>query len=302
MDATAITVRVPATSANLGAGFDCLGMALDMFASVTVTIGGAEQPPTDDVGEKMVLSGMRSVYSAVEQDMPEAIQVRYGLRIPLGRGLGASAVARVAGVLVANEHAGHPLDPEACLAIASELEGHSDNACPAMFGGIQVSVHADDRWLHVPCRYPGNLYMALLIPDYSMATKDARRVVPDQYSRTDAVYNSSRLAMFVAALGAGKLDLLDESTRDRFHQPQRATLFPPMFDLFAAAKDAGAHATWLSGAGSTIAAICSKAEARPVAAAMLEQLEAEDLKGRSMVTRISPTGAEIGTVELVQPN
>ena len=302
MDATAITVRVPATSANLGAGFDCLGMALDMFASITVTFGGPVQPPTDDVGEKMVLSAMRAVYSAIEQDLPENIVVRYGLGIPLGRGLGASAVARVAGVLVANEHAGHPLDEEGCLAIASEMEGHSDNACPAMFGGIQVSVNAEGRWLHVPCRYPGNLFMSLLIPDYSMATKDARRVLPNEYSKADAIHNSGRLAMFVSALAAGRLDLLDEGTQDRFHQPQRATLFPPMYDLFAAAKQAGAHASWLSGAGSTIAAICSEAEARPVAAAMLERLEGEGLTGRSMVTRISPTGAEIGTVELVQPD
>ena len=225
----------------------------------------------------------------------------YGVGIPLGRGLGASAVARVAGVLVANEYTGHPLDEDSCLAIVSEMEGHSDNACPAMFGGVQVSVHAENGWLHVPCRYPGNLYMALLIPDYSMATKDARRVLPEAYSREDAVHNSGRLAMFIAALAAGRLDLLDEGTQDRFHQPQRATLFPPMYDLFAAAKGAGAHAAWLSGAGSTIAAICSEAEARPVAAAMLAQLEGEGLTGRSMVTRISAEGAKIGTVELVNP-
>jgi homoserine kinase len=302
MDATAITVRVPATSANLGAGFDCLGMALDMFASITVTFGGPEQPPTEDVAEKMVHSAMRAVYSAIEKEMPPGTNVKYGVGIPLGRGLGASAVARVAGVLVANEYAGHPLDDEGCLAIASEMEGHSDNACPAMFGGIQVSVHSEKGWLHVPCGYPRDLYMALLIPDYSMATKDARRVLPDGYSKEDSIHNSGRLAMFISALAAGRLDLLDEGTQDRFHQPQRATLFPPMYDLFTAAKGAGAHAAWLSGAGSTIAAICSEAEARPVAAAMLERLEAEGLTGRSMVTRISPTGATIGTVELVNPD
>jgi len=272
-----------------------------MFASITVTFGGPERPPTEDVGEKMVLSAIRAVYAKIEKELPPTVSVNYSVGIPLGRGLGASAVARVGGVLVANEFTGHSLDEQGCLALASEMEGHSDNACPAMFGGVQVSVHSDKGWLHVPCRYPGNLYMALLIPDYSMATKDARRVLPDSYSKEDAVHNSGRLAMFVAALAAGRLDLLDEGTQDRFHQPQRATLFPPMYDLFAAAKGAGAHAVWLSGAGSTIAAICSEGESRVVASAMLERLEGEGLTGRSMVTRISPTGAAIGTVELVNP-
>jgi homoserine kinase len=300
MQPTAITVRVPATSANLGAGFDCLGLALDMFASITVTFSGREQPPTDDVGEKMVLSAVRAAYQRMGRPTPEGIRARYGLSIPLGRGLGASAVARVAGVLAANEFEGKPLSVDDCLAVAGDLEGHGDNACPAMFGGLQVCVPAGDRYLHAPVRFPADTQMAILIPDHSMATKEARKVLPETYSKADAVHNIGRSALFVAAMAAGALDLLDEATQDRIHQRQRAVLFPPLFDIFAAAKGAGACAAWLSGAGSSVAAICPDDGARPVAAAMQAALESAGMGGRTLVTRIARKGAEVAKVELAE--
>lgn len=298
MDAVAVTVRVPATSANLGPGFDSLGLALDVFAEITVTFAGAPLPPGDDVGERIVLAAVRATYAQLGRPVPEGLQARYGVSIPLGRGMGASAVARVAGVLAVNENEGHPLDPEACLVLASELEGHGDNACPALFGGVQVCVQVDGRFVHTGCRYPADAQVALLVPDHTMATKDARRVLPDTYSRADAVFNSGRTALLVAALANGEYGLLDEATQDRIHQRQRATLFPPLFDIFAAAKGAGAHAAWLSGAGSTVAALCSGDAARPAAAAMLATLQAAGMSGRTIVTRIAPKGAEIARVEL----
>src|SRR5438876_10329545 len=117
MEPTAITVRVPATSANLGAGFDCLGLALDLFASITVTFTGYEQPAPLDVGEKMVLTAVRQTYLRMGKACPEGMRARYNVAIPLGRGLGASAVARVAGVLAANELEGKKLDDNACLTV-----------------------------------------------------------------------------------------------------------------------------------------------------------------------------------------
>ncbi len=296
--ATAITVRVPATSANLGAGFDCLGIALDLFASVTVTFGGREPFPSEDVGEKMVLSAVRQTFARLNQPLP-AVRAHYNVSIPLGRGLGASAVARVAGVLAANEFARSPLGADGCLDIASDLEGHGDNACPAMFGGMQVCVAAGGHYPHVACTYPKQAALAILIPDHSMATKDARRVLPESYSKADTVHNVGRAALFVAAMAAGRFDLLDEATDDAIHQRQRRVLFPPLFDIFAAAKGAGAHAAWLSGAGSCVAAICSGDSARPVAAAMIETLKANGMGGRSLVTGISAEGASVSKIELV---
>lgn len=300
MEPTAVTVRVPATSANLGAGFDCLGLALDLYASITVTFSDREQLPTEDVGEKMVLTAIRQTYLRLGKAAPTGVRAHYNVSIPLGRGLGASAVARVAGVIAANEFEGHPLDEGRCLDIASELEGHGDNACPAMFGGLQVCVEANGRFLRVPCKYPQDAHLAVLIPDHSMATKDARKVLPEMYSKADAVHNTGRAALFVGAMAAGRMDLLDAATDDRIHQRQRAALFPPMFEVFAAAKGAGAYAAWLSGAGSSVAAICPEDSVRGAANAMLTTLTDAGMTGRSMVTRIGRQGAAVSLVELVR--
>jgi homoserine kinase len=298
MQATAVTVRVPATSANLGAGFDCLGLALDLFAELVVTFGGPEPPPTEDVGEKMVLSAVRHFFARIDRQ-PPALRAHYNVSIPLGRGMGASAVARVAGVLAANEFAGRPCDIEACMTMAADLEGHGDNACPATFGGLQVCIKAGERYLHVGAPFPAEAELALLIPDHSMPTREARRVLPDTYTKEQAVHNIGRAALFVAAMGQKRYDLLDEATNDVIHQRQRAALFPPLFDVFTAAKAAGAHAAWLSGAGSTVAALCTGGAARPVAAAMLETLRNHGMTGRSLVTRIASEGASVPRVALV---
>lgn len=300
MESTAITVRVPATSANLGAGFDCLGLALDMFASITVTFGDAEEPPTDDVGEKMVLTAIRQTYQHIGRAAPNGVRSRYHVSIPLGRGLGASAVARVAGVVAVNEFERGAMDEGQMLDIASELEGHGDNACPALFGGMQVCVQAaDGHYLRADCKYPQDAAMAILIPDHSMPTKEARKALPEQYSKADTVHNTGRAALFVAAMASGRMELLAEATDDRIHQRQRAGLFPPLFDVFAAARGAGAHAAWLSGAGSSVAAICPEGQSREIAAAMLATAEAQGYSGRSLVTRIAREGATVSKVELV---
>lgn len=300
MEPTAITLRVPATSANLGAGFDCLGLALDLYASMTVTFTGREQIPTEDVGEKMVLTAIRQTYLKLGKPCPGGVRVRYSNTIPLGRGLGASAVARVAGVIATNEFEGHALTEGDCLDVASELEGHGDNACPALFGGMQVCVEANGHYLRSACVYPPDVQMAILIPDHSMATKEARKALPETYSKADAVHNTGRAALFVAAMAANRMDLLDAATDDRIHQRQRASLFPPMFEVFDAAKSAGAHAAWLSGAGSSVAAICPEGAVRAAADAMLATLNAAGMSGRSMVTRIAREGAQVSRVELVR--
>ncbi|MGH2632649.1 MAG: homoserine kinase, partial [Tepidiformaceae bacterium] len=235
------------------------------------------------------------------------VRAHYGLAIPLGRGMGASAVARVAGVLAANEFEGRPLSQSDCLDLASELEGHGDNACPAMFGGMQVCVLDSTRpagstphYVWAACSYPRDAVLAILIPDHSMATKEARKVLPESYPKADVVHNIGRAALFVAAMASGELALLDEATQDRVHQPQRASLFPQLFDVFAAAKGAGARAAWLSGAGSSVAAICGEDDGRAVAAAMLNTLESAGASGRSLVTRIARDGAMVAKVELVK--
>lgn len=142
--------------------------------------------------------------------------------------------------------------------------------------------------------------MAILIPDHSMPTKEARKALPEQYSKADTVHNTGRAALFVAAMASGQMELLAEATDDRIHQHQRASLFPPLFDVFNAARTAGAHAAWLSGAGSSVAAICPEGPAREIAAAMLLAAQSQGYSGRSLVTKIAREGAAVSKVELVQ--
>jgi homoserine kinase len=185
------------------------------------------------------------------------------------------------------------------MAIAADLEGHGDNACPAAVGGLQVCVSGRGQYLHVACAYPADAAMAILIPDHPMATKEARKALPETYSKADTVHNIGRAALFVGAMAAGRFDLLAEATDDVVHQPQRSALFPPMYTIFEAARARGAHAAWLSGAGSSIAAICPESEARAVASAMHEALTAAGHTGRSLVTRIAAQGASVSKIELV---
>ena len=175
------------------------------------------------------------------------------------------------------------LDRDELLVIATELEGHADNVAPAIFGGLQVSVVEGDRVLHTASPLPSGLQAVLFVPDFRIATKDARRVVPDSFSKADMVFNIGRASLLVAAMARGRFDLLNAATQDRLHQPARSQLFPAMSAIFDAARAAGAHAAYLSGSGSTLCAFAT-ANTQGIADAMLE---AGHL-ARSTDTRSSP--------------
>ncbi len=284
-----VTVRVPATSANLGPGFDCLGMALDLWATITLTAGqtGTEDEPM----AHMALVAARAAYERAGRKTPP-LAARYEGRIPIARGLGASAVARAGGVVAANALAGRPLDREELLAVAADLEGHADNAAPAIFGGFQVSVIQDGRVLHTSVPLPRGLSAVLFVPELRMATKESRKLLPDALSRADVVHNTGRAALLVAAMARGRFDLLDAATDDRLHQRPRSQLFPAMYDIFAAAKGAGAHCAYLSGGGSTICALAT-AEQQRIAEAMLRAAVERDTPGETIITSPTADGAEI---------
>ena len=288
--ATAVTIRVPATSANLGPGFDCLGMALDVWATIKLDRSG--RASNNDPMATMALTAARKVFSQCGQEPPGGLTATYEGDIPIARGLGASAVARVGGALAANEFAGGTLGRETLLTLVTELEGHADNAAPALFGGLQVSVVEDDRVLHVGVPLPADLRAVLFVPELRMPTKESRKLLPDPISRVDAVYNTGRAALMVAALAAGRFDLLDAGTQDRLHQKRRSKLFPAMFPLFEAAKAAGARCAYLSGGGSTICALATANE-QGIADAMLEAARARETPGRTIVTKPTERGAEV---------
>ena len=289
MPPSSVSVRVPATSANLGPGFDCLGIALDVWATVTLSRHAGQD---DRTLAGMALNAARALFAAADLEPLQGYAATYDGSIPIARGLGASAVARVGGVLAANALAGQPLDREHLLLLATELEGHADNAAPALFGGLQVVVRDHQRLTHVTVPLPAGLKAVMLIPELRMPTQKSRKLLPQSLSREDAVRNASRTALLVAALSQGRFDLLDEATKDRLHQPARAKLFPAMYAIFDAARAAGAHCAYLSGGGSAICALCTDNE-QGVADAMLEAARSRDVAAESLITAPTERGAEI---------
>jgi homoserine kinase len=287
-----VTVSVPATSANMGPGFDSLGLALEIRERITVSFSGDHRPPSEDPLERMVQTAARAFFERMNVEQPANVSASHTTEVPLGRGLGASAIARVGGILAANEAAGRPASEGDLLEITAGLEGHGDNAAPALLGGMQVVVQARDRFLHLEVPVPETLQAVVLVPDLSMPTREARRVMPRSHRRADAVFNLSRAALLVAAMYQGRLDLLGEATQDRIHQPARAQLFPPLFDVIRGAREAGAAAAWLSGAGSCVLALTETAP-EAVGRAMEEASIKRGYPATFRLTKPSRVGAVI---------
>jgi homoserine kinase len=284
-----VTVRVPATSANVGPGFDSLGLALAITQEITLTVGPPAGAP--DGLSRLVVDAARATYRAAKVEVPE-LSASGDSTIPIGRGLGASAAARAAGIVGANALLGGPLGEDQVLVLGAGLEGHADNMAPALFGGLRVVVKDGDRFVHLAAPIASGLHVVLFIPDFEMPTNESRKLLPESVSKEDAVHNIGRAAMLVAALSRGDWGLLDLATQDRLHQPARTSLFRAMPEVFAAAKGAGAHAAYLSGGGSTIAAFATE-RMDDVAFAMLEAAKARGYSGRTIVTEPSDRGAEV---------
>ena len=292
-----VRVRVPATTANLGPGFDCLGMALQIYNQVTVRVngrvtvevtgeGGHELPRGED---NLVYQAFRRVYEVLGK-VPPPIRILAENAIPLARGLGSSATAVIGGLLAANAMLGNPLSQDELLRLAWQIEGHPDNVVPALLGGCVVSVQEGGRlvWARVPI--PPSLRAVLFVPNFKMRTQEARAVLPQTLSRSEAIFNISRAALLVAALATGELRHLAIATQDRIHQPARQALFPALPHLLEAALEAGALGAFLSGAGSTVLAFASGNE-QAVALAMQLAAVDEDIGGQAIITRPSMQGA-----------
>lgn len=291
---TAVSVRVPATSANLGPGFDSLGLALDWTATVTLaTDGGAAADPAaaERPEPRMALAAARTLFQQAGAD-PEPLHATVTSDIPVGRGLGVSALARVGGLVAANRLLGDPLDTAALLSLATRLERHADNAAPALLGGLRVVVEADDAVHELGIAPPPDLQLAMLIPEFSMPTEESRQRLPDRLTRNQSVHNIGRAALLVGALVERRYDLLRVACEDVLHQPARATLFPAMYPVFQAARDAGAHGVYLSGGGSTIAAFVTAA-GTAVLGAMREAAAAHGVAAAGRVVALAAAGAQI---------
>jgi len=295
---SAVCVRAPATTANLGAGFDSLGLALRLYNRVSVeetesgleievSGEGADALPRDS--SNVALAAMRRLFESVGRALPP-LRIRLQNAIPLARGLGSSSAAIVAGLVAANALAGDPLSAGELVDMAAALDGHPDNVTACLVGGLAVTA-MEGMHIHY-ARVPVSeaLQVALYIPDFQVSTPAARRHLPDVYTREEAVFALSRAALTVGALATGQWELLRVGMQDCMHQPYRSGLYPQMSGLVAAALEAGAFGAALSGSGPTIAAI-TDGDPVPVARAMEEVGSACELTGRTVCVRVDGEGA-----------
>jgi len=323
---TSVTVRVPATTANMGPGFDTIGMCLDMWSEFTVSLAdefeltnegdGADDCPTDETN--LVCVGLRKAYGLAGKAVPP-LHYKCVNRIPYARGLGSSSAAIVGGIIAGLMLSGHRLScwgAEELLQIACSIEGHPDNVAPAIYGGIQLGIFAESedpqqgkRWWTERVNLPAGLQIVIFIPDFVGKTSDARRVLPKDYKVADVVYNIGRIAWLVNALATNNLNQLKFGVQDSMHQPQRGSIYKHLDPMIAAATAAGAACCYLSGAGPSVLAITTGAAGdifaqrekervdRKVADAMIAAAADVGVRGQVFITEPSLTGAYVASVE-----
>lgn len=294
-----VKVRVPATTANLGPGFDCLGMALGLHNTVELAqTDGGLRITVDGEGAGLIPTGATNlVYRAVAALFDRVGQPRPGLRIhlnnciPLMSGLGSSSAAIVGGLVAANALLDEPLATDELLALAVSMEGHPDNVAPALLGGLVVVVEAEGRPIYRRIGVPP-LEVVVVVPDFRLATVEARAALPAQVPLADAVFNLGRTTLVVQGLIHADYDLLASVMDDRLHQPYRAPLVPGLVDVFHAARQAGAAGVALSGAGPSVVAFASQGHVA-IAEAMSGAFARHGLGARTLVLRAATEGAQI---------
>ena len=290
------TILAPATSANLGPGFDTLGLALDWYDeyrfevsdSFSLEVDGeaAGETPTDE-SNRVLDAAIR--FSRVLGTEFRHRSVRQISRIPVSRGLGSSAAATVTGLVAAYRSAGLSVDEARLIEAATAEEGHPDNVIPAYAGGLTVIAQGDSGPIWTKLPFPQDLEISVAIPDTRIETQPARSVLPARIDFADAVFNVSRAALFVAVLQRADYSNLAEAMRDRLHQPHRSRLHPAMSQMIEAAYESGAVGAALSGSGSAIIAF-TKSDAEGVGSAMRTACEAAAVKCRSFTSRVSSDG------------
>jgi homoserine kinase len=254
--------------ANLGPGFDALGMAVNLFNAVEleedggpagrVEVSGEGESTLPRDGSNLVAAAVSELFRRTSYESP-GWKLRLTNNIPLQRGLGSSAAAIVGGLIAANALAGSPCDREQILRQAIELEGHPDNVAAALLGGVVVVVRGEAAngaaYLYSSFCPPAGLAVAAVVPGYTLATSLARSILPKQVPLADAVFNLGRVALLISALREGNWQQLQAAVQDRLHQPYRSRLVPGLEDMFRAALQAGAFGAFLSGAGPTVIAL-----------------------------------------------
>jgi threonine synthase len=313
-----VTVRVPATSANLGPGFDCLGLALKLYTTFEVELLPADmahdREPLIEIssawGDDRAIDALPAdhrnlFYQTMVRRLADlavpvpAVKVRASLGIPPGRGLGSSATAVIGGLLAAEAIAGRtPSEKQRAglvdAAVALEHGSHSDNVAAALLGGLVVTTwdERNNSWYAVHAPLPANLCAVLFVPAFPMDTIAGRELLPGQYTKADAVHNLGHVALLLTALAVGDLQGIGAAMNDRFHEPYRARVFPQLPDLLAAARSAGAHGACLSGSGSAILALTTE-RTQEVASALAQAARSLNVDGRVVIAGFDHCGATV---------
>lgn len=308
-----VSVKVPATTANIGPGFDCLGLALPIYNTITIeetVLPGtgieinviAESASIDELSlEHIPLDENSLVYKAVELlynsigQSPSELKINIHSNIPVARGLGSSASVIVGALLAANELLGHPADEVALLSIACEIEGHPDNITPAIVGGLVLSSQEDDgSVVYRKLNWPTDWAITVCIPDFELSTDIARSVLPKEVPMKDAVFNAQRLGMFVQAVNTVDTDLMKLALQDKLHQPYRMKLVPGLDKIMENLKHIDSVlGCVLSGAGSSILVISEKNNLDKIRNIVKETWTNQNIKSDIRTLSIEQNGAQI---------
>jgi homoserine kinase len=298
------TIRVPATTANLGAGFDCIGAALSLYneftfslvetPDLTIAVTGLEADRVNTDGNNLAYQSYCKLFTHLQrQPLPVKIEIKLG--VPLARGLGSSATAIVGGLVGANILAGSPLTQVEVMQLAIEMEGHPDNVVPALIGGCRLAATASQGWAIADLPWHGSVVPVLAIPDFELSTEEARSVLPTQYSRADAIFNIAHLGLLLRGLETGNPDWIGAALVDRLHQPYRQSLIRGYQDVEQAVIAAEGYGMVISGAGPTLLALSHPDRAVTVATAMSQAWKGHGVTAQAQPLHIDLQGTVVNT-------
>ncbi|MEL6164833.1 MAG: homoserine kinase [Cyanobacteria bacterium J06641_2] len=302
---SSVSVTVPATTANLGPGFDCIGVALTLYnelkftqqevnqnqnQKLAINVTGTEAAKVANNESNLVYQAFIKFFQHVNQTPPQ-IKIDIKLGVPLARGLGSSATAIVGGLVGANLLAGEILTPAQIMELAIEIEGHPDNVVPALLGGCRLAATSDTGWEICDIPWNSEVVPVVAIPNFELSTSEARQVLPAQVSRGDAIFNTAHLGLLLRGLETGNKDWLHAALQDKLHQPYRKSLINNYDAINTAALSAGAYGMVISGAGPTLLALTNTANSQAVATAMASEWENKGVKAQVKTLRIDNQGA-----------
>ena len=298
-----IRIAVPATTANLGVGFDCIGAALTMInqfqftaiesdRQLQITVEGKEANKVGKDETNLIYQSFLKLYQKIKQTPPN-VKIDIKLGVPLSRGLGSSATAIVGGLLGANHLAGNPLNQNELMAMAIAIEGHPDNVVPALLGNCQLSVANGDKWQVSSIPWHQEIIPVVAIPDFELSTEEARSVLPKSYSRNDAIFNISRMGLLLRGLATNNKTWLTTALADKIHQPYRQKLIVGYQELHSAAIDAGAYGMVISGAGPTLLSLTNSDRVQQVINSMSQTWSKLNIKADVRSLSIDTIGARV---------